>query len=134
MISLEPAQAGDVEACALILEEGRRFQREQGFVQWTDDYPNIDTVRQDVQAETGYVLRVDGRLAGYLSIGFSGDPDYAEIKGSWRSDAPYAVVHRMAFSGKFRGMQHILAKNGFEQCGVILFQGSEKLAYDKILP
>lgn len=167
MISLEPAQAGDVEACALILEEGRRFQREQGFVQWTDDYPNIDTVRQDVQAETGYVLRVDGRLAGYLSIGFSGDPDYAEIKGSWRSDAPYAVVHRMAFSGKFRGMglaqaafgavealcrergvqyirvdtdfpnkrmQHILVKNGFEQCGVILFQGSEKLAYDKILP
>ena len=167
MISLESAQAGDVEACALILEEGRRFQREQGFVQWTDDYPNIDTVRQDVQAETGYVLRVDGRLAGYLSIGFSGDPDYAEIKGSWRSDAPYAVVHRMAFSGKFRGMglaqaafgavealcrergvqyirvdtdfpnkrmQHILAKNGFEQFGVILFQGSEKLAYDKILP
>ena len=167
MISLEPARAGDVEACALILAEGRRFQREQGFVQWTDDYPNIDTVRQDVQAGTGYVMRVDGHLAGYLSIGFSGDPDYAGIRGSWRLDAPYAVVHRMAFSGKFRGtglahaafgavealcrergvnyirmdtdfpnkrMQHILTKNGYEPCGVILFQGSEKLAYDKILP
>ena len=39
MISLEPAWA-------LILEEGRRFQREQGFVQGTDDYPNIATVRR----------------------------------------------------------------------------------------
>ena len=62
-----------------------------------------------VQAGTGYVIRVDGTLAGYLSIGFSGDPDYAKIRGSWRLDAPYAVVHRMAFSGKFRGEKSIEA-------------------------
>ena len=30
-------------------------------------------------------------------------------------------------------MQHILEKNGFSKCGVIVFQGSGKLAYDKTL-
>ena len=28
-------------------------------------------------------------------------------------------------------MQHLLEKNDFKNCGVIVFQGSETLAYDK---
>ncbi|MCI8514395.1 MAG: hypothetical protein HFI93_07150 [Lachnospiraceae bacterium] len=31
-------------------------------------------------------------------------------------------------------MQHILIKNGFSPCGTVVFQGSPKPAYDKILP
>ena len=103
MNTLELAQAGEVEACYHIVDEGREFQRSQGFVQWTDDYPNLDTIRRDVQAGKGYAVKVDGRLAGYLCIDFSGEPDYEQIEGKWRSEQPYAVVHRMAFSGKFRG-------------------------------
>lgn len=30
-------------------------------------------------------------------------------------------------------MQHILKKNGFVNCGVIVFQGGEKSAFDKLL-
>ena len=30
-----------------------------------------------------------------------------------------------------RRMQHILVKNGFEKCGVISYQGSPRLAYEK---
>ena len=30
-------------------------------------------------------------------------------------------------------MQHVLEKNGFVRCGVVVFQGSGKIAYDKIL-
>lgn len=30
-------------------------------------------------------------------------------------------------------MQHILEKNGFKKCGTIVFQGSKKIAYDKVL-
>lgn len=112
-------------------------------------------------------MSVNGEIAGYMCIDFSGEPAYDQIDGSWRADEHYAVVHRMAFSSRFRGigladitwslidalcrskgvlyirvdtdfpnlrMQHILEKNGFVRCGVILFQGSGKIAYDKILP
>lgn len=166
MYTLEHAKEENIAECYRIIDDGRQFQRQQGFVQWTDDYPNPDTIRQDVTVGNGYVLKADGAIAGYMCIDFSGEPAYEAIDGKWRSDAPYAVIHRMAFCKEFRGrglvdiafekidtlcrtrgvhylradtdfpnerMQHILTKNGFIQCGVIVFQGSGKLAYDKIL-
>ena len=103
MFTLEPARASDVQRCGEILDQGRAFQRAQGFVQWTEDYPNADTVRADIQARKGYVIRSGGVLAAYLCIDFDGEPAYGEIRGAWQTEEPYAVVHRMAFAGEFRG-------------------------------
>lgn len=166
MYRLELAKKEDVEISYQILDQGRKFQQEQGFVQWTEDYPNMDTIRDDVRMQKGYVLKADEKIAGYMCIDFDGEPAYLNIEGKWRSEEPYAVVHRMAFSQEYRGkgladitfgmieklclekgvsyirvdtdfpnkrMQHIFEKNGYENCGVIVFQGSDKLAYDKLL-
>ena len=83
---LESAKNSDIDVCWAILADGRRFQREQGFVQWTDDYPNRDTVENDILSQKGYVLKVDGAIAGYMCIDFSGEPAYESINGSWRSE------------------------------------------------
>lgn len=164
MNTLEFAQLEDWEICNEIINAGREFQKEQGFVQWTDDYPNKDTIYNDIKNKKGYVVKVDGVIAGYMCIDFDGEPAYEDIQGKWRTEGPYAVVHRMAFNKNFRGMglagitfkliqelciqnsirniridtdfpnermQHILKKNGYENCGVIIFQGSGKLAFDK---
>lgn len=166
MNTIELAKKEEAEICGKILDDGRKFQQEQGFVQWTENYPNINTVYNDIENEKGYVIKIDGKIAGYMCIDFSGEPAYADIKGAWRTEKNYAVVHRMAFSKEFIGsgladrafgliekvcldrgvpyiridtdfpnkrMQHILEKNGFVKCGVVVFQGSEKIAYDKLL-
>lgn len=166
MYTLELARLNDIALCYEIIREGRAFQKEQGFEQWTETYPNQDTILNDIQSQKGYVIKSNGDIAGYMCIDFSGEPAYADIKGEWRRDTPYAVVHRMAFRKKYRGtglagiafklieelcvkndvrnirvdtdfsnarMQHLLKKNGFINCGVIVFQGSEKLAFDKLL-
>lgn len=163
---IELAKKQEAESCGRILNDGRKFQQEQGFVQWTEDYPNIDTVYKDIEEEKGYVIKIDGTIAGYVCIDFSGEPAYAEIEGKWSVEKDYAAVHRMAFGREFIGigladiafkliervcldrkvpylrvdtdlfnrrMQHIFEKNGFVKCGVIIFQGSEKVAYDKLL-
>lgn len=163
MVTLELARREELEACAALMEEGRAFQQSQGFVQWTPDYPNRDTVKGDIETGKGYTLKVDGRLAGYLCVDFDGEPAYEDIQGRWEAGEPYAAVHRMALSGRFRGrglaaaafglvgelcrergvfairgdtdpqnlrMQHVLEKSGFQRRGIIVFQGSEKLAYD----
>lgn len=103
MNTLEPAKMEELEACAALIEEGRAFQQEQGFVQWTPDYPNRDTVKKDIETGKGYVLKVDGLLAGYLCVDFDGEPAYEDIQGRWETGEPYAAVHRMAFGGRFRG-------------------------------
>lgn len=166
MERLELAQSADLHECNAIICEGRDFQREQGFTQWTDDYPSLGTIRADIEAKNGYVIKADGRIAGYMCVDFGGEPAYGRIQGAWSARKPYAVIHRMAFGKDYRGsglsrtalrlaeelclsrgveyirvdtdfpntrMQHILEKNGFRKCGTVVFQGGEKLAYDKIL-
>ncbi len=166
MISLDLAVMEELADCYKAVDSGRTFQREQGFVQWTEEYPNLDTLRSDILCQKGYAVKVDGVIAGYLCIDFDGEPAYDTIDGAWRTEEPYAVVHRMAFDRAFRGMgladavfsgveslcrsrgvrnirvdtdfpnlrmQHVLEKNGFVRCGVVVFQGSGKIAYDKIL-
>lgn len=167
MNTLERAKMEEAAVCYGIIEDGRAFQQEQGFVQWTKDYPNLDVIREDIRAGDGYLIRVDGEIAGYVSVGFDGEPAYDSIVGQWHTAEPYAVIHRMAFARRFQGtgfsgeafalidtlcrvkgvrsirintappnlrMQHVLEKNGFARCGVIVFQGGEKIAYDKTLP
>lgn len=88
MHTLELAKADEAELCNQIIREGRQFQRKQGFVQWTEDHPNIDTIRGDVADGTGYVLRVEGVTAGYMCIDFSGVAAYAAIEGTWGPNSP----------------------------------------------
>lgn len=163
---LELARSEDIEKYDQIIDGAKEFQKAQGFVQWTEDYPNQALIEEDVRSQKGYALKIDGALAGYMYIDFDGEPVYEEIEGEWLTEAPYAVVHRIAFDEKFRGrgltpiafglieelcrakgmgsirmdtdpcnqrMQHVLKKNGFRQCGVIMFQGSGKLAFEKVL-
>lgn len=166
MISLELAGAEDFSECIRILKEGKQFQREQGFIQWDDDYPSEDLLKGDIESRKGYAVKVNDEIAGYMYVDFNGDSAYDVIRGKWRLDEPYMVVHRMAYDSRFRGqglstkvfamlddlcreydfhyirvdthpenkrMQHIFEKNGYVRCGVIYFQGSDKIAYDKIL-
>ena len=150
MDKLVKAKRNEINICYDILDEGRKYQRSQGFEQWTDDY----------------VLKVDDEIAAYMAITFTEDPFYKDIKGAWSSDDVYCVVHRVAVNPKFRSqgitsrifkeveklclennifyiridthhenklMQHVFIKNGFKYCGTCYFHGSDKLAYDKIL-
>lgn len=113
---LESANNSDIDVCWDILADGRRFQREQGFVQWTDDYPNRDTVKDDILSQKGYVLKVDGAIAGYMCIDFSGEPAYESINGSWRSEktTPLYTGWLFAKSSAEKGSQRprfLLQKN-----------------------
>ncbi|WP_273134228.1 GNAT family N-acetyltransferase [Culturomica massiliensis] len=101
--SLEPAYPEDIDVCFKIVDDARKFQREQGFMQWTEDYPNIGTIRTDIRAGKGYLLRADGLYAGYMCIDFDGKSAYDTISGTWNTPSPYAVIHRMALHRNFRG-------------------------------
>ena len=163
---LIPARWEDILACVEILDAGRAFQREQGFVQWADGYPGRREVEADVSEGKGYVLKVDGIIAAYMYLGFDGDPSYPAIRGAWHTEEPYTVIHRIAIGDGFRGMglsdevfrlveefsrangvyalridthadnkrmRHVVEKNGFSYCGIVMQNGGERLAYDKPL-
>lgn len=100
---LRKAEKGEEQLCYRFIEDARAYQRSLGFVQWTSDYPTLETVTDDIKIGTGYVFAEGEVPIGYCCILTDGEPVYSDIEGEWKSDRRYAVVHRMAFASEHRG-------------------------------
>ena len=166
MYRLRNTQAGEEQIAMEIIDQAKAYLKEQGIDQWQTGYPNMEAILGDIEKQRGYFFLEDETIFGYACIDYEGEPAYKELKGHWLSpvDAPYVVVHRMAFSEESRGkgladvafrlvaeqakakgienfrvdtdeankiMQSVLKKNGFTYCGVIWFDNSEKIAFEK---
>lgn len=127
--------------------------------QWNGAYPDLETLRTDIEKQRLYVYKKDGRIHGVFMLLLEEEPTYAYIEdGSWREEAPYGTIHRLAGDGEVKGlfakcvafcekkvpylradthfdnhtMQHLLEKNGFERRGIIyLKNGDPRIAYQK---
>ena len=129
--------------------------------QWGDIKPQKELVESDVEKGISYVCEKDGEILGVFAFIYGEDPTYKIIyDGEWLNDKPYAVIHRIASSGKIKGtgefclkwalsqypnvridthkdntvMRHLMDKLGFAYCGIIhLEDGDERLAFQKII-
>ena len=129
--TLRKALPEDLAVCMDILAGGREFQRQQGFVQWADGYPDSATVEKDLLSGNGRILCVDGVAAGYFYLGFDGDPSYPLIQGAWHYEGDYAVVHRIAIGSAYRGQG--LTEEAFRLIGVqALERGVQILRIDTL--
>jgi len=127
--------------------------------QWKDSNPTNNLIEGDIANKTGYVMIDDGEIVGVFALIIGEDPTYSYIEaGHWLNDLPYGTIHRIASSGKVKGifekaveycferidniridthhdnkvMQHKILKNGFKYCGIIyVSDGSPRLAYQK---
>ena len=100
---LERATPADAEAVSRVLEEGRRFLREQGVDQWqATGAPSREETEASIARGEQYVVRTDaGEIAGVCTI-VAHEPDYDVIEGKWKQDGAYLAVHRVATSAAFR--------------------------------
>lgn len=158
-MEIRPTAAADVPQIVAIYDAARAFMRAHGNPsQWAGAYPGEQDVLEDIAAGRGYVCVEGGLVAGTFAFFLGEEPTYRVIeRGSWRSDAPYGVIHRVASGGTARGvaracfdyckgraghlridthednapMRGAILKNGFQYRGVIHIEdGSPRLAYD----
>ena len=85
-----------------IIEDAKAFLKEQGIDQWQNGYPNTESIKNDIELKKGYFLLSDNEIACYFCLDFDGEPAYNNLKGNWKSDKSYAVIHRLAIKNKFR--------------------------------
>lgn len=157
---IRQATIDDVPPLMEIFHKARGIMRDSGNTrQWNDNYPSEDIVRHDIDAGNCYVLCLGGRIVATMAFIKGPDPTYFEIfHGSWLSDRPYYVIHRLAVSepGHHAAqrlldwgfercdsiridthednviMHHVLLKYGFRHCGkIILANGDPREAYQK---
>ena len=150
----------DLDEVMEIYEKARAFMRiHDNPTQWLGGKPTRQQIEDDIAKEQSFVCTHQGKLAGVLCFFVGTDPTYAAVYGGqWLNDNTYAVVHRIASSGEFKGtgtfmmqwaysqhgnvrvdthednyvMQNMLKKLGYTYCGIIhLENGDPRLAYQK---
>ena len=100
LVKAEKEKAAEYYQC---IEDARAYHKSLGFEQWHPDYPTQQTILDDISNGTGYAFIEGEKIIGYCCILIGDEPAYHEIEGNWKTDRPYAVVHRMAFRATARG-------------------------------
>lgn len=95
----------DIGDVAQVFSSAKEALRSMKVDQWSGDYPNADTVRDDIKDGVGYAMFFSERAIGYLALKMGEEYGYDKIfEGQWvNRDQPYATVHRLALSKGFRG-------------------------------
>ena len=64
-----------------IIDEAKKFLKEEGNPQWQSGYPDVETITTDIDDGVAWVLIVDQKIAGYTAITDGPDPNYKKIDG-----------------------------------------------------
>lgn len=104
-IFLRRAQVQDLDAIMQIIEQAKKFMKASGSPQWQDGHPNREMFAKDIAMQTNWVLVYDNEIAGTATLQLTPESSYQVIKqGQWaRPNDPYATIHRVAISSKYRG-------------------------------
>ncbi|SCH69123.1 MULTISPECIES: GNAT family N-acetyltransferase [unclassified Romboutsia] len=95
----------DVFGIMNIINQAQVYFKEQGIDQWQNNYPNIETINNDIENEYSYVLLKDNEIVATAAISFDGESTYDSIyDGEWLSNDDYAVIHRVAVDNAYKGL------------------------------
>lgn len=160
---IRPTTPDDLPEVMAVYAIAREFMCRSGNAsQWAGGYPAEAFIGEEIVAGHSFVCENEAKeIVGTFCLIHGDDPTYAQIyDGEWLNNESYATVHRIASSGKEKGvakfciewcftrypniridthrnnlvMQHIIQSMGFTYCGIIFVSnGSERLAYQKSL-
>ena len=157
-MTIRNATQNDVSAIEYVYECARGYMRSHGnMTQWLNGYPYPEVIDADIKAGNLYVVEDDEGIYGVFAFVPGEDPTYAVIEnGSWLNSKPYHAIHRVASSGRKKGvfeaafefcskradqlridthadnltMQNAVEKCGFVRCGTIYtWDSSPRIAY-----
>lgn len=101
------ANAEDVPHIMAIFRECIAKMASEGLYQWSDLYPNIEGIKEDIQAKALFMLKQDGDLLGVITLNEDQPEEYADVQ--WleqnmteEKKNKALVVHRLAVHPKWQ--------------------------------
>ncbi|WP_218620391.1 GNAT family N-acetyltransferase [Flavobacterium sp. I3-2] len=156
------ASVSDLKSILNVIELAKQIMLANGnTTQWINGYPSEEIILKDMEQNYGFVIVNNGEIEGYFCFlkGNNPEPTYQLIKdGNWLNNEAYGVIHRLASSGRIKGiadacfdfcfseinnikvdthennipMQNYFKKIGFTYCGIIYVNdGSPRRAFQK---
>lgn len=159
MLEVRKTAVEDLDEVEKIFIHARKQMAINGNpTQWGNDRPSMELVKKDIVEGNSYVVLNDGRITATFAYIIGIEPTYLDIDGAWLNDEPYGTIHRIASLNEVKGifdfvidyvsgyrtdiridthrdnriMLHLIEKNGFERCGIIIVDdGTERIAFQK---
>ncbi len=99
------ADFNDVLQIMDIIKQAQEFLKNSKIDQWQNNYPNIETINNDILNGYSYLLEVNNQIVATLAIIFDREKTYDKIYfGKWISDKDYVTIHRIAIANEFKGL------------------------------
>lgn len=102
-MKLRPATAADLPTIWTIIQFAIEQRRLDGSRQWQDGYPNPTSLRNDLDNGCAYVVEEAGELLLYAALIFGPEPAYDALEGTWLTNGPSLVIHRVAAAERAKG-------------------------------
>lgn len=95
----------DINNIMSIIKQAQTYFKEHGIDQWQNNYPNAETISNDVANNNSYVLLKDNKIVATVAVSFDGEKTYNSIyEGEWISKTEFAVIHRIAVDNTYKGL------------------------------
>lgn len=92
----------DLPTVMELFDKARKTMATLGIDQWQDGYPTENHIREDIKRGESYVVWKDGKIVATFMCMLRIEPTYQKIEGAWRSEKPYATIHRITVSPEAR--------------------------------
>ena len=95
---LKLATTNNLDEIMKIINDAKLYLKNQNLKQWNQDdgYPTKNDLLKDINNQTCYIYLENDEIIGTMSIIFTPDENYEEIKGNWLTNNTYASIHRIA--------------------------------------
>ena len=113
------AMESDMDNIMDIIKQVQEYLKSQGTDQWQDNYPNYETINNDIKNSNGYVLLKDNIIVGTVAAILGEEKTYRDIyDGKWISNKEYLTIHRLAIDSNYRGqgLSSLILSNIEELC------------------
>ncbi|NRT72325.1 GNAT family N-acetyltransferase [Clostridium beijerinckii] len=95
----------DINDIMNIIKQAQSYFKEQGINQWQNNYPNPETIGNDIANKHSYILLKDNNILATAAVSFDGEKTYDSIyEGEWITNSQYAVIHRIAVDNTYKGL------------------------------
>lgn len=104
-MKFQKAVEKDIKNIMNIIEQAQSYFKEQGINQWQDNYPNLETIKSDVDSGASYILLKENNIIATAAVSFSGEKTYESIyDGKWLTNGEFTVIHRIAVDNNYKGL------------------------------
>lgn len=96
-------QKADIDEILELTDACGNHLRANGIDQWDENYPNYESILQDLETETLFAYREEGKIIGIVVLNSIQDEEYSELNWSTKETDRNIVVHRLAVHPDHQG-------------------------------